>query len=394
MSWQWLAHVTAAGLLAATPMPAAPVPRPETGTQSVLVPTARPAGDTAPPRSMSSVRFAVIGDTGTGARPQYEVGERLAASHDVFPFEFVIMLGDNIYGSERPQDFVLKFERPYAALLAQQIPFYASLGNHDGPTQRYYKPFNMSGQRYYTFEKGKVRFFALDSNHMDTGQQAWLERELRSSTNEWKIAFFHHPLYSSGGKHGSETDLRAIVEPVFVKYGVSAVFSGHEHFYERVKPQKGIAYFTSGGAAQLRENNIRPNSALTARGFDADLSYMLVEIDGATMHFQTLSRRGRQVDAGDVLVVTARDERRQGDSSGGIARRQLFDELTWQAKLTLPAREPFGDLWNRTVRTPRSLHCRAILPRDPDRDVWWSPPGIPAGGLLARALPGRPKAGQ
>ena len=84
------------------------------------------------------------------------------------------MLGDNIYGSERPQDFVLKFEKPYAAILARKIPFYASLGNHDDPNQRFYEPFNMNGKRFYSFEKKGVRFFALDSNYMDKDQQDWL----------------------------------------------------------------------------------------------------------------------------------------------------------------------------------------------------------------------------
>ena len=92
------------------------------------------------------------------------------------------MLGDNIYGGERPQDFVKKFELPYKALLDAEIPFYASLGNHDDPNQRFYKPFNMDGQRYYTFEKDGVRFFALDSNYMDQDQQDWLEKELAAST--------------------------------------------------------------------------------------------------------------------------------------------------------------------------------------------------------------------
>ena len=59
----------------------------------------------------------------------------MAKARDAFPFEFVIMLGDNIYGSERPQDFVRKFEKPYEALLSAKVPFYASLGNHDDPTQ-------------------------------------------------------------------------------------------------------------------------------------------------------------------------------------------------------------------------------------------------------------------
>jgi 3',5'-cyclic AMP phosphodiesterase CpdA len=223
----------------------------------------------------------------------------------VFPFGFVLMLGDNIYGGERPQDFVKKFELPYKALLDLKIPFYASLGNHDDPNQRFYKPFNMNGERFYTFEKGGVRFFALDSNYMDQAQQDWLAKELSTSNNEWKIAYFHHPLYSSGERHGSEVDLRTVLEPLFLQHRVSVVFSGHEHFYERLKPQKGITYITQGGGAKLREGNIRPNSAMTAKGFDTDRSYTLVEIADKTMYFQTLSRTGALIDSGTVEVSPA-----------------------------------------------------------------------------------------
>jgi len=147
--------------------------------------TAQPAAQTAKssleisaPRDMDSVRFAIIGDSGTGDRRQYEVGAQMTKAMEIFPFEFVIMLGDNIYGSERPQDFIKKFEKPYEGLLTQKIPFYASLGNHDDPTQRFYKPFNMNGERFYTFKKGDARFFALDSNYMDQAQLKWLEEQL------------------------------------------------------------------------------------------------------------------------------------------------------------------------------------------------------------------------
>jgi len=221
-----------------------------------------------------------------------------------FPFDFAIMLGDNMYGGERPRDFEAKFERPYKPLLDAGVQFYAALGNHDDPNQRFYKPFNMNGERYYTFTKGPVRFFVLDSNYMDAKQRDWLERELQSSTDRWKISFFHHPLYSSGARHGSEVDLRTQVEPLFVKYGVSAVFAGHEHFYERLRPQKGIAYFTSGGAAKLRRGNIRPTT-MTAAGFDTDRSFMLVEIEGDELFFQAFSRTGASVDAGSVPRVTS-----------------------------------------------------------------------------------------
>jgi predicted phosphodiesterase len=257
------------------------------------------AGETRPPAAANSLRFAVIGDSGSGARAQYEVGEQLSRSLSVFPYEFVLMLGDNIYGSERPQDFHVKFERPYKTILDRKIPFYAALGNHDDPNQRFYEPFNMNGQRFYTFVKHDVRFFALDSNYMDKDQQAWLERELEGARNKWTVAFFHHPLYSSGATHGSEVDLRTIIEPLFIKHGVDVVLAGHEHFYERIRPQNGVHYFTTGSAGKLRSGNIR-QGPLTARGFDTDYTYMLFEIEGDDLHFQSLTRRGKLIDSGTI----------------------------------------------------------------------------------------------
>jgi hypothetical protein len=277
-------------------------------------PTYTPLADDAktevrPPDSNDSVRFAVLGDTGTGGSAQYEVAAQLERARAVFPFEFVIMVGDNMYGPERPRDFVHKFETPYKPALDAGIPFYATLGNHDDPNQRFYEPFNMGGERYYTFRKASqgtdgVRFFALDSTYMSEEQLAWVEKELQNSGSRWKIAFFHHPLYSSGGRHGSEEDLRAVLEPLFVKHGVNVVFAGHEHLYERLKPQKGITYFTAGASAKLRLGNLR-NTDLTAVGFDQDYSFMLVEVAGEAMHFQALTRTGRLIDSGTIPRLAA-----------------------------------------------------------------------------------------
>jgi hypothetical protein len=103
------------------------------------------------PLEEGSLRFAVIGDTGTGKEEQFAVAKQIAIFRASFPFEFAIMLGDNLYGRERPNDYVNKFERPCKPLLDAGVKFYAALGNHDEPTQRFYKPFNMNGERYHTF---------------------------------------------------------------------------------------------------------------------------------------------------------------------------------------------------------------------------------------------------
>jgi len=255
------------------------------------------ASDIVLPRRSDSVRFAVIGDGGTGQRAQYETAAMMAEAHALFPFEFVLMAGDNIYGAQGPADFVLKFERPYAKLLERGVKFYASLGNHDNPNQRFYKLFNMGGERYYSFKHRNTRFFALDSNYVDRRQLDWIERELRDSHDDWKICFFHHPIYSSGGRHGSDLELRVVLEPLFVRHGVRVVFAGHDHFYERIMPQQGIHYFVTGAAGQLRPGDIRAGG-LTAKGFARDRHFVLVEIHGDNLHFQAISRDGQTVDSG------------------------------------------------------------------------------------------------
>ena len=250
------------------------------------------------PLTKDSVRFVLIGDTGTGTEKQQDLANLLLRSRQVFPFEFVLLVGDNLYGGEKPADYKTKFEDVYRPLIDQQVKFYAALGNHDEPAQRFYEHFNMDGKEYYRFTRGNVAFYALNSNYMDKKQIDWLQTELAKDRSDWKIAFFHHPPYSSGGKHGSSTQLREIVEPIFTRYNVNVVMAGHEHFYERIKPQKGIFYFISGAGGKLRKGDVKEGSSLTAKAYDQDMSFMLVEIVKDTMHFQVLSRTGETVDSG------------------------------------------------------------------------------------------------
>jgi 3',5'-cyclic AMP phosphodiesterase CpdA len=234
------------------------------------------------PNQNDSLKFAVLGDFGTASDQQYELAAQM----------------------ERPQDFKKKFETPYQPLLDAGVKFYASLGNHDAREQRYYKHFNMDGKLYYSFKmKQSVRFIALESTYMDPQQVAWLENELKGSTENWKIPYFHHPPYSSGDRHGSDQRLREVLEPLFLKYNVSVVFTGHDHFYERTKPQNGIVYFVCGSGGQLRKGNIDKSSGITAAGNDTDYVFMAAEINGDNLSFNAISRGGQIVDSG---VITRR----------------------------------------------------------------------------------------
>jgi hypothetical protein len=266
-------------------------------------------GTLALPNRRGSVKFAVIGDSGRGDQAQHEVARQMIAWREKFDYDLVLMLGDNIYDSHTPEDYVAKFEAPYRPLLEEGVTFRAAIGNHDDPAQIYYEKFNMEGQRYYSFRRSEisvagiagagVRFYALDSRSLDSEQLAWLEKGLEDSGSRWKIVFFHHPIYTSGRYASGARSLRAALEPILVAGDADIVLAGHEHFYERLEPQRGILYFISGAAGSLRPGDIRP-TGLTAKGFDTDYSFMLMEATGDEVYFQAIAKSGQTIDAGVI----------------------------------------------------------------------------------------------
>jgi predicted phosphodiesterase len=272
------------------------------------------------PNEDRSIKFAVIGDSGRGWQPQHDVAAQMVSFRQDFDFEFVLMVGDNIYeGPATAEDYRIKIEDPYKALLSEGVRFYAVLGNHDDPNQVYYQPFNMKGNRYYTFTPPvdpitrwdtRVRFFALDSTNLDGEQMKWFEHEAAQSRADWKIAFLHHPLYTSGRYTLAARALRFSLESSLVNGGIDIVFSGHEHIYNRSELQKGLLYFISGGAGSLREGDVRPSSAI-AKGYDADFHFMLIEIADEGFFWQAINRKGVTIDAGSLRAVTADTRDRQ-----------------------------------------------------------------------------------
>lgn len=250
------------------------------------------------PLKENSVRFAVIGDSGSGDKDAYETAAQLARAQRSTNFTFVITLGDNLLGgSSSPSDYEKKFNQPYRPLLNSGVKFYAALGNHDNPNERLYAPFNMNGNRYYTFVQGEVEFFVLDSNYMNRVQLDWLRTELEKSTSPWKIVYFHYPIYSSARRHGSDLDLRTVLEPLFRKYAVNVVMGGHDHVYERIVPQHGVLYFVMGSSGMLRSGDLE-NDSLKAAGFDSNQCFLLIEIAGDELYYQAISRTGETVDSG------------------------------------------------------------------------------------------------
>jgi len=251
-------------------------------------------------------RFVAFGDMGTGESNQLSLANGMTTYHSQHPFDTALMLGDNIYPNGSSGLIKEKFERPYAELLKRDVRFYAALGNHDVRQglkgQINYSNFNMNGKPYYSFVKGNglIEFFALDSTNMDRQQLGWLGEALGASRAAWKIAYFHHPIYSSGITHGSDTKLRAMIEPLLVKHGVVAALSGHDHIYERTKPQRGVQYFISGTGGQLRKGDIDRRTTHFAAGNDQVNSYMCFEVTAEKLSYSALDAAGRTLDSGSL----------------------------------------------------------------------------------------------
>ncbi len=203
------------------------------------------------------MRFVSVADTGTGTSTQYAVAKAMTQYHGQNPFDTIVLAGDNIYNDGEIEKIGAVFERPYKSLLEQGVKFHACLGNHDirtanGEHQLSYAGFNMQG-RHYTFRRGPVQFFALDTNvNADWKTQLpWLEEELSRSDAPWKVVFGHHPVYSSG-LYGTNDAFVKTLTPLFQKYRVQLYINGHDHSYERTQAIKGTTYLICGAGAGTR----------------------------------------------------------------------------------------------------------------------------------------------
>lgn len=251
------------------------------------------------------LRFVAIADTGTGNEGQYAVAQAMNDYSQKNPFSLVLLAGDNIYNEGEIEKIKAVFEKPYKPFLAQKIPFYAVLGNHDirtnnGEDQLRYPLFNMPS-RYYSFSQEKVQFFALDTNvNADWSQQLpWLENNLANSDKPWKIVYGHHPLYSSG-MHGTDKNLISKLAPIFNKYKVALYICGHDHNYERTVPMEKTTYIITGGGCATRPVERSPWTAYS----EAKLSFTAYEVYENHLETKAIGIDGKVFDQGKINILS------------------------------------------------------------------------------------------
>jgi 3',5'-cyclic AMP phosphodiesterase CpdA len=200
-----------------------------------------------------AVRFAAIGDFGTGGDNQRKVADAMCALNAERPFDFIVSTGDNVYGKGSPEDFEGHFERPYECLTSKGVRFHAVLGNHDVLTENgrpeIDDPVFGMPSRYYTWRSGPVAFVMLDSNTIEDSdvQHAWaLERARAARSSPWTVVVLHHPIFSGSKAHGSTPGFDELLGDPFAGLGVDLVLAGHDHDYG-VARDRGITHILNGG---------------------------------------------------------------------------------------------------------------------------------------------------
>lgn len=287
---------------------------------------------TSPATGTGGVTFIAFGDSGVGSAEQRQLASLMAAD----TFDLVLHAGDIAYGTSTGtgdasyatyQSWLFDVYRWFAT-----VPFMPVEGNHDS------RPSNNDGrayldlfvlpangasagypdhaERYYSFDYGPVHFVALDTEFtfQDTArrseQLAWLEADLTSTAQPWKIVYFHRSPFSSGGEHGSDLAVRSGFSPVFERYGVDLVVSAHEHDYERTIPIKqsatagdrAVTYVVTGGGG----GPLYPSGTSAWTAYSASRhGYTKVKVDGCILTLQQIGLDGAAFDSGSVSHCAA-----------------------------------------------------------------------------------------
>jgi hypothetical protein len=175
----------------------------------------------------------------------------------------------------------------------------------------------------------------LEEDKQDPEQLAWLEQALAKSKARWRIVYGHHPIYSTGKRHGADLKLREKLEPLLlggdpaasldsardkgaaglggeetrgplagrslsgVGTRVQLVLAGHDHIYQRFHPQHGIVYFVCGSSGKLRRGNAEPDAQLAATE-DGKHAFMLWEASAEQLQFRAIDEEGRVFDCGTI----------------------------------------------------------------------------------------------
>ena len=244
--------------------------------------------------------LAVAGDVGDSGRRLDTTGATMARIDAIQPYDDLLLLGDNAYWTGDPAKLPDTVFGPFGALLGRGVGLLAILGNHDvldGHGDAQMAAMGMPG-RYWSKSVDDLLLVGLDSNNLDADQVQWLERTLAGSDAQWKVVALHHPLYSAGYQ-GSNTEVRALLEPIFIDNGVQLVLSGHDHDYQRSSVINGVTHIVTGGGSGTRRTG---RDWFTEQSF-AWLHFVDIGVYPDRMVVRAIGSDREATEVGDEVVI-------------------------------------------------------------------------------------------
>lgn len=245
----------------------------------------------------TSYTFLAYGDNRTQSTIHAAVAARMWEDTQEAAARFVVHTGDLVTNASPWYEWQNEFFEPALALM-REMPYYTSLGNHEGNHESYYYYLDLPGnESWYSFSYGDVDFFALNSSadfEPGSPQNLWLESALQSSTSIWKVVFFHHPPYAcTPSRKPGDLEVQSYIVPLMEAYGVDLVLLGHDHLYGRTGIRNGVMYVISGGGgapsypAEPDEIN-----EICLREFH----YCRIDVSPVMLHLQAIASDGRLID--------------------------------------------------------------------------------------------------
>ena len=255
----------------------------------------------APPAGTTKLKFIAYGDTRTNSSIHNQVVGQLLHSVDVDPERqtLLVSVGDMVTNGDDETYWDNEFfPAVYANVrrLGVTLPFQGCMGNHEGSGTLFtkYFPYPFVDGRYWSYDYGPAHFTVIDQyvNYSPgSAQYAWIESDLATTTQPWRFVVLHEPGWSAGGGHANNTSVQDFLQPLFVKYGVAIVFTGHNHYYARAIVD-GVNHITTGGGGGPLHTPV-PGSENVVKAVSS-FQYSRITIDGPVLGFAA-------VNAGAVL---------------------------------------------------------------------------------------------
>jgi hypothetical protein len=258
----------------------------------------------APAASASSLKFFAYGDTRTNGSIHNGIAGQIDSLFTADPaFQTLnLQVGDWVSGDSESAWSGEWFASAYTNLRKQDanIADIGVRGNHEGSAsfwKRYWPEPFQSGGLYWSFDYGPMHVAMLDqytSYTPGSAQYNWLKADLAASSKTWKFVVLHEPGWSAGGGHGNNTTVQNDLQPLFVQYGVSIVFGGHNHYYARASVN-GVTHLTvgGGGAPLYSPASGQPNIVTTSKSY----SFGEFSINGNTLTAKIVSNSGATLDS-------------------------------------------------------------------------------------------------